>query len=866
MRSQDPGSVYEGTWRVAVPSPVSELAYLAFNPPPTITSLANLHLSSPTIDELHGGGLSSADIAIATSQRYELCGAWQEAISSFDNYLNASALGANHLDDTMATLTLSILLRQARMSIRYNWDLAVASVSLSRGLRLNSSDVATSIEAGCLLAVINIIQGASLDVSSQWLLEHVHRTYQNRSAVLKDTMISALETSIRNIRIPCVHTCFAKVMQPVLESATYYLRSSLDKKLESLDHLILIHSTSIPFATQRYNVTASLSQLLCANCSSTMLLNDETLHLESNAHFSFASLLASVGSHNEAGLNLLAVPCPQIGRNECADVTDTILVREVLTALVPSVLSGPGLLNDEVIEILSSLQDLLRSLLKERWRSSLDQAGGIGPTALGTRWHFLVAYFGLKDQRSIMQLISKVLVHLAPSLNSMPSSPLPEKTQRLQPVIRVGFLSAHWRFHSVGRLLSGVAVALAGDPKQRFDVVVLHTAAPLPADTTDPVARKLASAESEAVENIVDGRQRLKQVFLDKTISSFSEIQATLLSQKLDVLIFGDVGMDVLGSYLALGRYASCQVAFWGHPVTSGSPNMDYFISSTLFEPPHADSSLWHRGAHSEQLVMLDGINIAFDQPKAAEKSRITQVRAELIAAAFPRIGDSSESNIRLYICSQNPTKLHPSYDDIILGILDRDSTAVVVLSHNAAQPLAHRRLVARLNSAVSESYTGNLTDRVVFVDQTSNYDEFLALQCAADVFLDPYPFGGGVTALEALACRASGNGLRRSFVPIVTAPKLQTVPALAAGFLRTAHGTSPLILSVPNVERLTHGSIVTSRKTYVDEALYLASSAMDDDDEGPNHSGEGIALLWNSSTAVDSWGQFIQTIAVHGK
>ena len=49
------------------------------------------------------------------------------------------------------------------------------------------------------------------------------------------------------------------------------------------------------------------------------------------------------------------------------------------------------------------------------------------------------------------------------------------------------------------------------------------------------------------------------------------------------------------------------------------------------------------------------------------------------------------------------------------------------------------------------------------------------ALLRAAHVLIDPYPFGGGVTTLEALAACA----------PVVTAPALQTVPQLAAGFYR---------------------------------------------------------------------------------
>ena len=57
--------------------------------------------------------------------------------------------------------------------------------------------------------------------------------------------------------------------------------------------------------------------------------------------------------------------------------------------------------------------------------------------------------------------------------------------------------------------------------------------------------------------------------------------------------------------------------------------------------------------------------------------------------------------------------------------------------------------------------------------------EAYVTLLAAGDVMVDPFPFGGGVTTLEALAV----------CTPVVTAPTLQSVPALAAGMLRAALG-----------------------------------------------------------------------------
>ena len=64
---------------------------------------------------------------------------------------------------------------------------------------------------------------------------------------------------------------------------------------------------------------------------------------------------------------------------------------------------------------------------------------------------------------------------------------------------------------------------------------------------------------------------------------------------------------------LSYGRLAGIQAAFWGDPVTSGSPHFDYFFS--LDPRPSTSTSASEvklaASSYSEQLVRFDVVNTA---------------------------------------------------------------------------------------------------------------------------------------------------------------------------------------------------------------------------------------------------------------
>ncbi|HEY6564368.1 MAG TPA: hypothetical protein VIY86_07710, partial [Pirellulaceae bacterium] len=204
---------------------------------------------------------------------------------------------------------------------------------------------------------------------------------------------------------------------------------------------------------------------------------------------------------------------------------------------------------------------------------------------------------------------------------------------------------------------------------------------------------------------------------------------------ELDLLFFADVGMDSLTYSLVFSRMAPVQCATWGHPVTTGSPTMDYFVSSELLEIPEADAH------YTEKLARLPSLGTHYQRPRM---SSLLKVRADF---GLP-------DDRHLYLCPQTLFKFHPEYDNLLADILRQDPQGELVLLEGR---------VAAWTNRLRDRFARTMPDvlsRVRFLSAQANAD-FLQLISLADVMLDPIHFGGGNTSYEAFAMGT----------PIVTLP-----------------------------------------------------------------------------------------------
>ncbi len=323
---------------------------------------------------------------------------------------------------------------------------------------------------------------------------------------------------------------------------------------------------------------------------------------------------------------------------------------------------------------------------------------------------FYNAYHGEND-RQIQQLLARFYLGACPSLGWR----RPDLDQPREPAarIRIGFVSAYLCDHTIGKLKVGLIEEL---DRTRFEVLVFHVGGKADRDT---LSRRINAAADRVVE----------------LPHALEAARLAIAAQQPDILYFTDIGMESFTWFLGLARLAPVQCVTWGHPVTTGSPHMDYYLSSECLELPGAEEH------YSETLIKLKSGIFYLQPPKRPER---LPSRASL---GLPETG-------RLYLCPQSPFKIHPSFDAVIGEILRQDPEGHLVLLHQK-NSFHKAQILARFGAAFPD-----VAQRVRFCDwlETSQFHGLLML---ADAVLDTPHFSGGFSSHEAL-----GLG-----VPVVTWP-----------------------------------------------------------------------------------------------
>ena len=333
-----------------------------------------------------------------------------------------------------------------------------------------------------------------------------------------------------------------------------------------------------------------------------------------------------------------------------------------------------------------------------------------GADAVGSLQPFYLAYQE-QDNKALLASYGELCVQLMqPFQAEIDQIPMTHVQSTNARKIRLGIVSAHLSNHSVWHaILKGWYQALN---KSVFEIHSIYTG------TTDDQQTTIAKAESASFYQASNN--------LGVTIQAIKRI-------KPDVLIYPEIGMDVMTTKLACLRLAPVQMATWGHPETTGLPTMDYYLSAESFEAEKSDDY------YSEQLIRLPNLGCYY-----------TPVEIASIDISLDGLG--LDANRPILICAGVPYKYSARYDEILIEIAKKLSDCQFVFFRSDIRDKISDKLQQRLTQSFDRHKLD--AEKFVYFIPWQSSAGFYSLMRQADVYLDTIGFSGFNTAVKALECK----------------------------------------------------------------------------------------------------------------
>ena len=366
--------------------------------------------------------------------------------------------------------------------------------------------------------------------------------------------------------------------------------------------------------------------------------------------------------------------------------------------------------------------------------------------AISSSTNFSLHYQGRDDlelQRSYAKLVERVTEKIYKKFRKDIKRSPPSK------VIKIGFVSSFFRDHTVSKLFKNWILKLN---KKNFKGFVYYVGSKF-----DHITNEI-KLNADYFYNHTDVDHIINQIYQDD----------------LDILIYLDIGMKPKIQILSSLRLAPIQCNTYGHPITSGFKNIDYYFSSELMETQNS------KKYYSEKLINLPNLGISYDLPSLKNIKK-------------PNI--QNQSNPIIFLNLQSLFKLLPQDDHIYLDIIKE-------------YPDSYFWFLNRMNDSVTKIFKNRISKlfekegydfkKYFYFHPRCSQEEFFGLIQESDVILDSCNWSGGNTSLEAISLNK----------PIVTYP---------SNFMRGRYTYA--ILKILGIEE----TIATSKKKYVEIIVKLA-------------------------------------------
>lgn len=323
-----------------------------------------------------------------------------------------------------------------------------------------------------------------------------------------------------------------------------------------------------------------------------------------------------------------------------------------------------------------------------------------------------------RNNKQILENYSKMLRKICPDLNYNGVKSNREKNA----LPKVCFFSEYLTMESsVLRDRIGIISQL---PKNRFDVYYMSFTSP----------DKINGHISKTLYNLLK----------DKYIQAPDDIikaRPFIAEQNFDIIVYCELGMLMRPLYLSYARLAPVQITTWGHSETSGIDTIDYYVSSKYFEIDETNA----QNHYSEKLILMNSLSTYYYTP--------TKLLLPSNYEFKTRKDFNYTDDINIYGCIQSSFKISEDFEKIIAGIIKTDPKAQILMSLN--KPFCRSQIMRIINLIGHENLK-----KLSFLPGL-DIITYMNLIKISDVIIDPYPFGGCNTSMEAFDLN----------IPVITMP-----------------------------------------------------------------------------------------------
>jgi protein O-GlcNAc transferase len=278
----------------------------------------------------------------------------------------------------------------------------------------------------------------------------------------------------------------------------------------------------------------------------------------------------------------------------------------------------------------------------------------------------------------------------SPDLSADPERPL-----------RIGYVSGDFRDHPVGRL---VAPVIAAHDRETFSVTLY--------------------SQGKGADPLTGAFREIEAKWREISALDDAAFAAQVREDEVDILVdlAGHTAHNRLPAFAR--RLAPVQASWLGYPSTTGLEAMDWVVTDAVHLPEGRDAEI------SERPVRLPQALLTFVPPDEAQ------------TVSLP----PAASGAPLTFCSfNNPVKISPAAARLWGRVMAANPGSRLLLRYSMPRnSAAWKAVLATLADA------GIAANRVTIAG-SAPYAEVLAAYGRADIALDPFPYSGTMTTLEAL-------------------------------------------------------------------------------------------------------------------